>query len=146
MTAAHGNTHSAPREVGEKMTDWSIDREYIPAFDRVSEEIDFKGCRTPEDINERIERKQRANDFRAKHGIGEHRISKKRAHYLNTQLQKLIDNEFGVYTIAHSRRHPDGVVNLTLLYGKDEAVDILLARARRRIGGAFGVRRRRFRR
>jgi hypothetical protein len=115
------------------MTDWTVDREFIPAFDRLSEEIDFEGCRTPDDIHDRIKHKQKANDFRASNGILRTHISKKTAHNQNAQLQKLIDNDFGSYVIAHARRHPDGIVKLTLYYGKDRAIDILLARARKRM-------------
>ena len=115
-------------------SDWTVDREYIPVFDRVSEEVNFLGCRTPDDIHECIRRKQRANNFRAEHKLLGTHIPKKSAHYKNEQLQKLIDNDFGAYTISHARRHPDQIVNLTLHYGKDKAVDILLARARKRIG------------
>jgi hypothetical protein len=116
------------------MTDWTVDREYIPSFDRVSKIIDFKGCGTADEIHECIRQKQRANDFRATLKQLRPRFSKKSAQYENEQLQKLIDNDFGVYTIAYANRHPDGIVNLTLRYGREKAEQLLLARAINRRG------------
>ena len=45
--------------------------------------------------------------------------------------KKLIENNFGTYVIAEARRHPDGIVNLTLHHGRDKAKEILMERHRR---------------
>lgn len=113
------------------MTDWMVDKEFHPVFDRLSETVELKGAYTPDDIDQRIKQKMRAFDYRAKNPILSTHISTKKAKRSKKNLQKLIDSDFGTYTVAHARRHPDGIVNLTLHVGKDNAVKILLERKRR---------------
>lgn len=100
------------------MTDWVVDKELMPIFDRLSETIEFKGAYILDEFNERLKQKQRAFDYRAKNPILSTHISRKKAKRSKENLQKLIDADFGAYVIAHARRHPDGIVNLTLHVGK----------------------------
>jgi hypothetical protein len=100
-----------------KMTDWMVDKEFHPVFDRLSETVELKGAYTPDDIDQRIKQKMRAFDYRAKNPILTTHISTKKAKRSKKNLQKLIDSDFGTYTVAHARRHPDGIVNLTFWNG-----------------------------
>ena len=113
------------------MTDWIVDKELIPIFDRLSETIEFRGAYILDEFNERLKQKQRAFDYRAKNKILSTYLSTKKAKHSKENLQKLIDADFGAHVIAYARRHPDGIVNLTLHVGKENAIKILLERSRR---------------
>lgn len=117
-----------------------VDKEFHPVFDRLSETVELKGAYTPDEIDQRIKQKMRAFDYRAKNPILSTHITTKKAKHSKENLQKLLDNEFGIFVIAHARRHPDGIVNLTLHKGKDNAVKILLER-KRRLRGTLRIRR-----
>jgi hypothetical protein len=109
------------------LTDWVIDKEIAPLFVRVSEHVDLQGAYTPDEIHERFRQKIKHYKFFSEKGY----CSPKKYRQTKENLEKLIENDFGSYVIAHARRHPDQIVSLTLHYGRDKARDILLERHRR---------------
>jgi len=110
-------------------TDFMPDKEFHPIFDRVSAVVDLKGAGTPAEINKRLREKIRA--YETQEGK---RLNPVRTKRLISQLRGLMFAGFGRRTIDEAVANPQGKVALTLKYGREKAKDILLARARRRIG------------
>jgi hypothetical protein len=109
------------------LTDWVIDKEIAPLFVRVSEYVDMQEAYTPDEIHQRMKQKIKHYKFFCEKGY----CSPKKYRQTKENLEKLIENDFGSYVIAHARRHPDGIVNLTLHHGREKAKEILLERHRR---------------
>jgi hypothetical protein len=135
--------------------DFMPDREFHPMFDRVSKKVNLKGAGSPAEINNRLTKaikKEEEKIKMIKEAINEG-YAKRSA--LTTWLKKirtdikydkqLIFAGFGRRTIDEAITRPRGKVALTLRYGRKKAKDILLERARNRIG-TMRVRRRRKRR
>lgn len=118
--------------------DFIPDREFNEVFHRVSRKVDLKGAGTPAEINERLYQKIRAYRLLRK----KKRLNSKVARRRISDLKRLIFAGFGRRTIDEAIAKPQGKVALTLRYGRKRAKDILLARARGRIGSTR-VRRRR---
>ena len=110
--------------------DFLPDREFHPIFDRVSRKVNLKGAGTPAEINKRL--KQKIDEYaslRIKKQL-KPRVAKRRIY----DLKKLMFAGFGRRTIDEAVANPQGKIALTLRYGRKKAKDILLARARERIG------------
>ena len=114
--------------------DFLPDKEFHPIFDRVSRKVDLKGAGTPAEINERLKKKIKE--------IKKKRLKPAKARRLISELMKLIFAGFGRRAIDEAIANPQGKVALTLKYGEEKAKEILLERARKRIG-SLRVRRRR---
>jgi hypothetical protein len=106
------------------MTDWTVDRELHPVFIRVNALTDLQGADTPEEIDRRLDRTVEVYDLLLKRGV----VSRKKAEEVERQVNKLQDANFSTYVIASARRHPSGLIALSLKYGHDRAVDLVLER------------------
>ena len=97
------------------------DSEFNAIFDRVSAKVDLQGANTPEEVNRRLN--QKIKQYPPKLSSG-----------WRSFLKRLIFAGFGRRTIDEAVSQPYGLVGLTLKHGRERAKDILLARARRRLG------------
>ena len=110
--------------------DFMVDKEFHQIFDRVSRKVDLKGAGTPAEINERLKQKIEAYEYLRKKKRLAQRVAKRRI----SDLKNLMFAGFGRRTIDEAIANPQGKVALTLRYGPEKAKEILLARARKRIG------------
>lgn len=101
--------------------DFLSDKEFHEIFDRVSAKVDLRGANSPEEVNRRL--KQKIKEYPPRLSSG-----------WISFLKRLMFAGFGRRTIDQAIANPRGKVALTLKYGKEKAKDILLARARRRLG------------
>jgi hypothetical protein len=135
--------------------DFMIDREFHPIFDRVTRKVNLKGAGSPAEINERLTKhikKEKKKIKMIKEAISEGHINKqatrkwlKKIRVSIKDLKQLMSAGFGRRTIDEAISRPHGKVALTLRYGRKKAKEILLERARRRLG-SLQMRRRRRRR
>ena len=111
--------------------DFMSDKEFHELFDRVSAKVDLRGANSPEEVNRRL--KQKIKEYPPRLSSG-----------WISFLKRLMFAGFGRRTIDQAVANPQGKVALTLKYGREKAKDILLARARRRLGSLrFRKRKRR---
>jgi hypothetical protein len=123
--------------------DFLPDKEFHPIFDRVSRKVNLKGAGSSAEINRRLKLKIDGYKYlQKKKALHVFEISKKEAKLGIRDLKKLIFRGFGRRTIDEAIARPRGKVALTLIYGRENAKDILLERSRKRIGSTR-VRRRR---
>ena len=117
--------------------DFMPDKEFHSLFDRINKYVNLQGCNTPADVNECLYSKIRSLKTLAKRG----QINTRQVIRQISEYKKLIFSGFGRRTIAEAVADPRGKVALTLQYGRKKAREILLARARRRIGPKLLIRR-----
>lgn len=111
--------------------DFMPDSEFNAIFDRVSAKVDLRGANSPKEVNRRLNQKTKEYPPR----LSSDWIS---------FLKRLMFAGFGRRTIDQAVANPQGKVALTLKYGREKAKDILLDRARRRLGSLrFRKRKRR---
>jgi len=123
--------------------DFLPDKEFHPIFDRVSRRVNLKGAGSPAEINSRLKLKiDGYKNLKKKKALLVFEISKKEARLGIRDLKKLMFRGFGRRTIDEAIARPRGKVALTLIYGRENAKDILLERSQKRIG-SLRVRRRR---
>jgi hypothetical protein len=123
--------------------DFLPDKEFHPIFDRVSRKVNLKGAGSPAEINRRLKLKIDGYKYlQKKKALLVFEISKKEAELGIRDLKKLMFRGFGRRTIDEAIARPRGKVALTLIYGRENARDILLERSRKRIG-SLQVRKRR---
>jgi len=120
--------------------DFIPDKEFHKLFNRVSRKVNLKGAGTPQEINRRLNWKIKEYSYLS----GTTPLAQFRAKRRISDLENLISAGFGRRTIDEAVAKPRGKVALTLRYGRQRAKDILLARARRRLGSIrFRKRKRR---
>jgi hypothetical protein len=111
--------------------DFVPDKEFHKIFMKISYSVDLRGAFTPEEVNARVTRESKALKFLAKEGY----MKPETAYHDADNLEKLVytagKTDFGTRAISTARRHPYGVENLTLNYGRGRAIDILFERNRR---------------
>ena len=110
--------------------DFIPDKEFHKIFNRVSKKVDLKGAGTPQEINRRVNRKIKELSYLS----GKTPLAQFRANRQISHLRNLIAAGFARRTIDEAVAKPHGIVALTLKYGREKAKDILLDRARRRLG------------
>jgi hypothetical protein len=110
---------------------WFIEKEFHPVFKRINEHTDLKGCRTPDDIRKRMDSTIKGYDLALKTGYIKDDKTRRKFLVAKKKLKQLRDSDFPEATIAHANRHPDGIVNQTLLHGYEKAKALILARKRR---------------
>jgi hypothetical protein len=121
-------TYQKPRFAERHDTfDLMTDKEFHRAFMRISYYVDFKGAFTPNEIDKRIAREASELRFLGERGYMRKETANRRA----SNVGKVQGTSFGTRTIATARRHPDGLVNLTLNFGRHRAMDALIERNRR---------------
>jgi anaerobic ribonucleoside-triphosphate reductase len=135
--------------------DFLPDKEFHPIFERVSRKVNLKGAGSPAEINERLKKqikKEKEKTRMIKEAISKGYAEKraltrwlKKIRMSRKDLKKLIFSGFGRRTIDEAIARPHGKVALTLRHGRKKAKEILLERARRRIGPAQLRRRRKWR-
>jgi len=135
--------------------DWMPDREFHPLFDRVIRRVNLKGAGSPAEINKRLTKKVKKEKEKiamineairegyAKAGPLSRWKKKIRSDIKDTR--QLVFAGFGRRTIDEAIVRPRGRIALTLKYGRTKATDILLKRARERLG-TLHLRRRKKRR
>ena len=116
----------------------SISRpEFAAIFDRISRNIDLKGCTSPlaielelTEVRDRCKAKSKASTTKT-----ERRKFGSRAEWLDT----LIENDFAARAVFEALRNPHGIIAMTLIYGRQEARRRILAqkKAALRSRGAF---------
>ena len=113
--------------------DFLPDKEFHPLFDRVSKNVNLKGANTVDKINKKLGHKIKAYKFAKKVSkrLGIKTPTLKRFDVAEKNTQNLIDSNFGVATISHANRHPDGIPALTIAYGREKAREIKLSRSRK---------------
>jgi regulator of extracellular matrix RemA (YlzA/DUF370 family) len=138
-----------------KKLDFMTDREFHPIFDRVSRKVHLKGAGSPAEINKRLTKKVKKDEEKiamideaiiegyAKAGPLSRWKKKIRNDIKDTK--QLIFAGFGRRTINEAIARPRERVALTLKYGRTKAKEILLQRARERLG-SIHLRRHRKRR
>lgn len=110
--------------------DFIPDKEFHILFVRISATVGLRGAFTPDEVNARILREAKARKFLAERGY----MSPRLAYHDADNLEKLVytqGTDFGTRAISTARRHPYGLENLTLNYGRSKAIDILLERRTR---------------
>jgi hypothetical protein len=135
--------------------DFMTDREFNPIFDRVSKRVNLKGANSPSDINQRLTKKVKKDKEKIsmineaiKEGWASARPLarwKRKIRNDRKDTKQLIFRGFARRTIDGAIARPNGKIALTLKYGRNKAKDILLKRARDRIG-TLHLRRRHWRR
>ena len=101
--------------------DYLPDHEFNEIFDRVSKKVDLRGANSPKEVNRRL--KQKIKEYPPRLSSG-----------WISFLKRLMFAGFGRRTIDQAVADPRGLVSLTLRFGRQKARDILLDRARRRLG------------
>ena len=104
-----------------KDMDYLPDYEFNEIFDRVSKKVDLRGANSPKEVNRRLNQKIKEYPPRLSSGW-------------TSFLKRLMFAGFGRRTIDEAVANPHGIIALTLKHGREKARDILLARARRRLG------------
>ena len=117
-------------------TDFVPDSEFNRIFDRVIFIVDLRGAKTPAEINKRL--KMACDQARSLRRTYRPKLSQGWISF----LRKLVPS-FGRRTIDEAVANPRGKVALTLKYGRKKAKDILLDRARRRLGSLRARKRKR---
>jgi hypothetical protein len=116
-----------PRFAGGANAEYGTDKELHSLFLRVRREVDFQGAFTPSEIDARLRDTAKGLRILARRGYEKPEKAERRA----KNLEKLEGTNFGPTVIAAARRHPYGVENLTLNYGRKAAMDIILERDRK---------------
>jgi hypothetical protein len=107
--------------------DFIPDKEFHPLFDRTSRVVDFEGCGTARDINERLN--QAIKEVKYECGTGP--LAPLRARRQISNLKRLIFAGFARRAIDEAIAKPQGKIALTLKYGREGAKGILQERHRR---------------
>lgn len=107
--------------------DFVPDKEFHEIFDRVSKEVDLRGCKTPADVNRRLKQKIKQQIYAANNPL-----KKLRATNRATFLKNLIP-AFAKRVIDEAHTEPRGKIALTLKHGRKKAA-ILFGRLQRRLG------------
>jgi hypothetical protein len=105
--------------------------EFAGIFDRTSGKLKLQGRTSSDAINKKLNNvKNKCLEMRRVA-----KSSKVRARLKRTalQYQNLIDYGFAERTIREARAKPNGIVALTLIYGKEEAKARILARKKTQI-------------
>jgi hypothetical protein len=118
--------------------DFIPDKEFHQIFNRVSQRVNLKGAGTPAEINARLNQGIKEYRYLQK----SNRLEQSQARRNISNLRKMIFAGFGRRTIDEAIANPQGKIALTLRHGRETARDILLRRARERIGRLRLVRRR----
>ena len=108
------------------------DDEFIEIFDRVSIDVHFGRCRSPQDVKDRIKRVLSLQKKAYQTAKKRTTVRKYRREY--THLRNLYRHGFPDRIWEEAVRNPGGIVDLTLDYGREKARKIKLGRERRRIG------------
>jgi len=126
--------------------DFIPDKEFHAIFDRVSRTINLKGAYTPDEVHRRLRRvrrhyKEQEAEFKDRDRRPPKSLVKKRRN-----IENLIVSDFGQRVASEAFWNPDGIIGLTLKYGRAKAREVLLRRHRRRLGELRRVKleRRRF--
>lgn len=107
-------------------------KEFVGIFGRTSDYVNMKGCITPDDINNRIktvEKKMLEVQHKA-----QRKGTVKRWRGMRKHLHVLRKSDLGSRIIYEAVRNPRGYVSLVLTFGKKRANEIMLERAKQRIG------------
>lgn len=135
------------------LMDFMPDREFHPLFERVSKRVNLKGANSPTEINDRLFQSNKKNKEKikmineavrkgyAKAGPLARWKRKIRSDIKDTR--QLIFAGFARRTIDEAITRPQGKVALTLRHGHKRAKDILLKRARERLGSLHLKKRKR---
>jgi len=107
--------------------DFIPDKEFHEIFNRVSQRVDLKGTGTPAEINARLSQRIKAYVYLRR----KKKLNPARARRNIYDLRRLIFAGFGRRTIDEAIAKPQGIVALTLRYGRENARGILLERQRR---------------
>jgi len=127
VTVCHRETKTKRQVI---RLDFVPDKEFHILFVRISATVDLRGAFTPEEVNTRILREAKVRKLLAERGY----MNPKAAYHDADNLEKLVytqGTDFGTRAISTARRHPYGLENLTLNYGRGKAIDILLERRTR---------------
>ena len=114
------------------------DYEFIEIFDRVSRDVHFGRCRSPQDVKNRIKRilnlKKKGYQSAKRQSSGR----KCRSEFIH--LRTLYRHGIADRIWEEAVTNPGGIVELTLLYGRENARKIMLERERRRRGRMRRIR------
>jgi len=110
--------------------DFLPDYEFHDIFDRVSKRVNLRGANSPEEVRRRL-------------NAAIHQYPPRLSSGWISFLKRLLFAGFSRRTIDEAVAKPQGKVALTLRYGRQRAKDILLSRARRRLGSLRAQKRKR---
>jgi len=111
---------------------------FLPIFDRVSRVVHFGRSRSLQEVKNRIKRILKRQKQAYQTAKKQSTVRKYRTEYQN--LRKLYRHEFPERTWEDAERNPGGIVDLTLRYGRDKAIEMRLERGRRRMGPLRRIR------
>lgn len=111
----------------EDTWDFMPDKEVHKKFIRICYDVDVKGALTPDELDRRIKDAAETLRFLGKRGY----MDAERANRNADNLEKVVGTSFSPRVISIARRHPYGIINLTLNYGPKEAVKMVMEHERR---------------
>lgn len=116
-----------PRFAGGANGAYGTDKELHSLFLRVRRDVDFQDAFTPNEIDARLRDTAKELRILGRRGY----LKPEKAERSANNLEKLTDTNFAPSVIAIAKRHPYGVENLTLNYGRKGAMDVILERDRK---------------
>ena len=107
--------------------DFLPDKEFNEIFNRVSRKVNLKDAGTPAEIHRRLHRK--IKEYENEYWIDP--FSQLRAENEIANMRTLIFSGFGRRAIDEAVANPEGIVALTLKYGRKKARKIWLTRKKK---------------
>jgi len=111
----------------EDTWDFMTDKEIHKKFVRICYDVPVQGAFTPNELDRRITDSAETLRFLGKRGY----MDSERANRKADNLEKVVGTSFAPCVISIARRHPHGIINLTLNYGPQEAMKKIVERERR---------------
>ena len=108
------------------------DYEFIKIFERVSRQVHFGRCRSPQDVKNRIKRILNLYKKAIQNARKQSTVRKYRSNFIH--LRTLYRHGLHRRIWEEAANNPGGIVDLTLRYGRDKARKIKLERERKRLG------------
>jgi hypothetical protein len=102
-----------------------VDREFAAIFDRTTEYVNLRKCMTPEDVDKRMENLAKIL-LKAKH-YAKKGSTKRRWGKKFKAVMTLRKEGFANRVIYEATMRPKSIYNLTLLFGKRKAKEIMLS-------------------
>lgn len=129
---SRGNWSGRERECKPRFAEgangsFGTDKELDSLFIRIRRDLDFQDAFTPNEIDARLRDTAKELRILGRRGY----LNPEKAERSANNLEKLEGTNFAPSVIARAKRHPYGVVNLTLNYGRKGAMDAILERDRK---------------
>jgi len=110
----------------EDTWDFMTDKEVHKKFMRITYAVPVQGAFTPNELDRRITDAAETLRFLGQRGY----MDAQKANSNADNMEKVVGTGFAPRVISIARRHPHGIINLTLNYGPQEAMKIIVKRDR----------------